>query len=167
MVIMQKILLLVFLMLAAGCVGGKQPEKLPIEENTASALADIALKASDFTESGWVQGKTNASEDVYTVVFFKTGFAYGEISSVENRVHLYQNASEADRDFSEAVIKLNETFILENSTVGRKSVYWEKGDSAYILFKKKNINVELYLKSAGSYDIEFLKNLAKKIEERI
>jgi len=159
------ILLFLFLTLITGCISEKQIENLSPEENTNLTLADIALKISDFPESGWIQGKTNASGDVYETVFFRAGFSYGEITTIENRVHFYSSFSEAEKDFAEAAKQLNETIAVKNAGIGKESVFWEKGSEVYILFRKKNTNVELY---AGSgYSAENLKVLARKMEGRI
>ncbi len=130
-------------------------------------LSHIPLKASDFPEGGWAPGPSNASGNTYEVRFFKVEFGFGEISWVVNKVHLYPNPDDAKRDFEEAATELKETVAVADAGIGEESLSWKKGTEAYVLFVEKGVAVELYLNSPGTYGLEYLKGLARKIEERI
>ncbi len=176
-------LLLIALFLTLGCLGERQPlgntiapsgEAARVEPETMQApmtseelLSHIALKESDFPEGGWVPGPANSSKEFLEIRFFKVEFAYGEMTRTVNRVHLYSSPEDARKDFGEAVAELKETVALENAGIGDESVSWKKESEAYVIFVKKGVVVELYLASPGTYGREYLKSLARKIEERI
>ncbi len=165
--------LLIIALLTLGCIGERQqpgqgsveaPKEVAV---TRELLPNIALRESDFPRGGWVPATTNASGETYEVKFFLMEFGFGGMSTVVNKVHYYANQEDADRDFTEATTGLAAEIKVKEAGVGRNSTSWERLNEAYIMFVEKNIVVELYLNSQNSYNLDYLKGLAKKLEERI
>lgn len=171
--------LIVLLVLATmGCVG-EQTKPGPTEEAASVSeapigervpremLSEIALKDSDFKAEGWVPAVHNMSGDTYEIRFFRTEFGFGEMSRIVNKVHYYESPEDAKRDFGDALSALSGEVTVKEAGIGEESASWEKLNEAYILFIDKNIAVELYLKTKGTENLEFLKGLARSIENRI
>jgi hypothetical protein len=175
------IILLVAILITAGCVGGnKQTEVIPAQTTPAptptpeiklSTLdpSEMALQLSDLPE-GYIKNLSEQGETSYNVQFIKGSSTFDYVIISQGiRVTHNTDLDKSMNFFREEFRKDNRTE-LSNPNIGDSSIaarnHLSTEESFTIFFIKKDV-VEFLTSEGSQTDYELLKTLAKKAADKI
>lgn len=138
-------------------------EEAPSQQLVTSDASSLALQLQDLS-SGWIV----ATEGSGTPTEYQVQFATGIVSSLRNRVSVYDGLDEAHDAYLDAKQEASEAVFISELTYGEESSWYDRGGARELLFRQYNVVVWLqYYPQVGDEPDRIMIDAATTILQRI